>query len=71
MSKRNIREKIKIMKAFSEGKPIQKTVTIIKSASFIHGVPVGDIQTEAIWIDDAEPTWNWENNDYRIKLESD
>lgn len=36
---RSIKEMIKIMSAFSQGKPIQKTKTIIKEANFIHGVP--------------------------------
>ena len=65
---RNIKEMIKIMSAFSQGKPIQKTKTIIKEANFIHGVPVGDIRTEIIWEDDLNPVWNWQDHDYRIKL---
>ena len=65
---RDIKEMIKIMSAFSQGKTIQKTKTIIKEANFIHGVPVGDIKTEIVWEDDLTPVWNWQDHDYRIKL---
>ena len=47
----NISKKIEIMKAYSEGKHIESRV--------INGI--GD------WKECLNPTWNFENNEYRIK----
>ena len=48
----NTKEKIKIMQAWDAGQPLQ----------------IKDYNDE--WLDfptDSEPTWNWDNCDYRIK----
>mgnify|MGYP003329924594 CR=1 FL=1 len=48
------KEKIEVMQAFEEGKPIQIRIN----------------KEDGKWFDFKEtPHWNWEENDYRIKPE--
>ncbi len=56
-SMRTISEMIAVMQAFQEGKAIQSR----RLANYVEGLGEGD------WGDDASPTWNWRQRDYRVK----